>query len=157
MLFKLLAVGFGAGMISGMVKIGWEVILPPRTQSRNEVNPPQKLLQQLGFSRQFTHAYFYFSQDQKVYYVALFLHFGFSIFFAECFALFYKIWPLISLWQGTLYGIIIWFVFHIVLLPVIKTIPSPMNQPLSEHISEILGHAVWSWSIYLVVVALMIS
>ena len=35
--------GFIAGMISGMVKIGWEAILPPRTIARNMTNPPQHM------------------------------------------------------------------------------------------------------------------
>ncbi len=46
----LKSVWFGiiAGMISGMVKIGWEKILPPRTLARDVVNPPQHMLQQMG-------------------------------------------------------------------------------------------------------------
>ena len=45
---KSIFYGFIAGMISGMVKIGWENILPPRTLARNATNPPQHMAEQLG-------------------------------------------------------------------------------------------------------------
>ncbi len=35
------------GLLSGIVKLGWEVMFPPRTPERNATNPPQELLQQL--------------------------------------------------------------------------------------------------------------
>ncbi len=39
-IFQSIWYGFISGMISGMVKIGWEAILPPRTSERNATNPP---------------------------------------------------------------------------------------------------------------------
>ena len=155
MIITSILIGIAAGLISGMVKIGWEAILPPRTQERDETNPPQQLLQQMGVPRRITHAYVYYSKDQKVHYVALILHFSFSIFFAVLFALTYKTLPIVGLWQGSLYGIIIWVAFHIILMPLLKTVPSPVKQPFPEHFSEFFGHIVWSWTIYLVVVALL--
>lgn len=155
MIVMNLLVGIAAGLISGMVKIGWEAILPPRSQARDETNPPQQLLQQLGVPRRITHAYVQYSKDQKVYYVALMMHFAFSIFFAVAFALFYRALPIMSLGQGSLYGLVIWFAFHIVIMPLSKTVPSPAKQPFAEHFSEILGHIIWAWAIYLVVIALM--
>ncbi len=47
--------------LSGIVKLGWEVMFPPRTPERNATNPPQELLQQLGFSSEFTHQTYTFS------------------------------------------------------------------------------------------------
>ncbi|MDU0404110.1 hypothetical protein KF7HA_02492 [Lactococcus lactis] len=46
-LLPCLWIGIVSGLISGMVKIGWEAILPPRTKERDETNPPQKLMQQM--------------------------------------------------------------------------------------------------------------
>nr|WP_220734138.1 DUF1440 domain-containing protein [Leuconostoc inhae] len=155
MMMASILVGIAAGLISGMVKIGWEAILPPRTQARDETNPPQQLLQQMGVPRRITHAYVYYSKDQKVYYIALLMHFSFSLFFGVLFALTYQLWPIVGMWQGSLYGLIIWFAFHIVIMPVFKTVPSPAKQPFTEHFSEVLGHIVWAWTIYLVVIALM--
>ena len=40
--------GVLGGIVSAIVKFGWEVPLPPRTPVRNATNPPQQLLQQLG-------------------------------------------------------------------------------------------------------------
>ncbi|AFT81782.1 DUF1440 domain-containing protein [Leuconostoc carnosum] len=155
MFINSIVVGIMAGLISGMVKIGWETILPPRSQARDETNPPQQLLQQLGVPRRVTHAYVYYSKDQKIYYTALIMHFGFSVTFAVLLALTYKILPIIALWEGSLYGIVIWFAFHIVILPLLKTVPSPVKQPFAEHFSEFFGHIVWSWSIYFVIIALL--
>jgi len=40
--FKLLIAGIIAGLLSGVVKLGWEVMFPPRTPSRDATNPPQQ-------------------------------------------------------------------------------------------------------------------
>ena len=47
--FKLLIAGIIAGLLSGVVKLGWEVMFPPRTPSRDATNPPQQLLQLLEY------------------------------------------------------------------------------------------------------------
>ena len=41
--------GTAAGLISGLVKLGWEDVLPPRTPERNATNPPQRLLEHFFF------------------------------------------------------------------------------------------------------------
>lgn len=43
-LTKSIAVGIGARLVAGLVKLGWENILPPRTPERDQTTPPQKLL-----------------------------------------------------------------------------------------------------------------
>ena len=146
-LLPCLWIGIVSGLISGMVKIGWEVILPTRTKDRDETNPPQKLMQQIGFPQKITHAYFLYSKDQKVYWFALILHFSFSIVFSFIFVVLSQIWSGISLGEGALYGIIIWFLWHILLMPITRTVPQPWKQPFSEHFSEFFGHIVWAWSI----------
>lgn len=146
-IFQSIWYGFISGMISGMVKIGWEALLPPRTSARNATNPPQRMLEQFGVSSSLTHAYVLYSRDQKVYWFSLILHFSFSIFFAALFIFIAQYWPFIALWQGAAYGIIIWVVWHIILLPIMKTIPVPWKQPFAEHFSEFFGHIVWAWSI----------
>ncbi|KRM06168.1 periplasmic secreted protein [Liquorilactobacillus ghanensis DSM 18630] len=153
-IWKSIWYGFIAGMISGMVKIGWENILPPRTLARNLTNPPQHLLEQIGFSAKTVHAFVYYSTDQKVFYVALLMHFGFSIVFAALFLFLAQYWKITTLWQGAAYGIVIWIAFHLIILPALGTIPAPWHQPFSEHFSEFFGHIVWSWSIYAVAVCL---
>lgn len=139
--------GLIAGMISGMVKIGWEAILPPRTIARNMTNPPQHMAEQLGFSDKLVHAFVYYSQDQKVFWFTLILHFSFAITFAVLYVFVSQYWPAIGLWQGAAYGIFLWLAWHVVLMPAFGTVPAPWHQPFDEHFSEFFGHIVWAWSI----------
>lgn len=150
-------VGFIAGMISGMVKIGWEALFPPRNQARNATNPPQKLMEQMGIPSSVTHATITVAEDQKVPYVSLLLHFGFSIFFSILFVLVANYYGIITYGQGTVYGIVIWIAFHWVILPAFKTVPPAWQQPYYENISEFLGHMVWAWTIYIVALGLPVS
>ena len=43
---NVLIAGTAAGVISGLVKLGWENILPPRTPERNKTIPHKNLLDQ---------------------------------------------------------------------------------------------------------------
>ena len=65
-ILKSIWFGFISGMISGMVKIGWEAILPPRTIARNLTNPPQHMMEQFGaiFSHPLIH--FIFSRSKSI-------------------------------------------------------------------------------------------
>lgn len=139
--------GFIAGMISGMVKIGWENIFPPRTLARNATNPPQHMAEQLGISPDLVHAYVYYSHDQKVFWFTLILHFSFAIAFSIIFVFISQYWSKVGLWQGTAYGIFLWILWHVILMPAFGTVPAPWNQPFAEHFSEFFGHIVWAWSI----------
>ncbi len=152
----LLIAGLLGGLASGFFKLGWEILLPPRTPERNETNPPQYLLQQIGFSEQFTHRYFLFS-GQRVQYISLLMHFGFSIFFSFIYIIASAQFSFVSLGQGSLYGVFIWAIFHLIILPTMHTVPPIKNQPLAEHFSELLGHAIWGFMIqvcYVYVLAL---
>lgn len=77
--------GLIAGMISGMVKIGWENLFPPRTIARNLINPPQHMAMQLGVPKKLVESFVYYSQDQKVFWFTLILHFSFAIVFSILF------------------------------------------------------------------------
>lgn len=78
--------GVTGGVISGLVKLGWENILPPRTPQRDQTNPPQQLLQQIGIPASVTHAtYSYSGHDLPG--VSYVMHFGFSTTFAVAYSL----------------------------------------------------------------------
>lgn len=139
--------GLIAGMIFGMVKIGWESIFPPRTIARNLINPPQHMAMQLGIPKKLVESFVYYSQDQKVFWFTLLLHFSFAIAFSVVYVFISQYWPKIGMWQGTLYGIVLWVVWHIILMPAVGTIPATWNQPFDEHFSEFFGHIVWAWAI----------
>lgn len=103
----------------------------------------------MGASYKFTHAYIIYNTDQKVFWVALILHFSFSIFFAWLliYMVQFKKTAWAGLWEGVLYGIIIWVAWHLIIMPVLGTTPAPWQMPFAEHFSEFFGHIVWGWSI----------
>nr|WP_204398413.1 YagU family protein [Arcanobacterium pluranimalium] len=140
-------VGIIAGIVSAIIKFGWEVPLPPRTPERNATNPPQAFLEQLGFSDHTTHLSYTFNGNAGLPWVSFLIHFGFAIFFAVLYCVLAERFPQIKLWQGVAFGVGIWVVFHVVLMPLMGTVPAPWNQPWQEHFSEILGHAIWLWVI----------
>jgi len=73
------------------------------------------------------------------------MHFGFSITFAMLYCIIAEFKPGVKLWQGAFYGLVVWFAFHVVLLPLFGTVPAPWDQPLAEHFSEITGHMFCFW------------
>ncbi|SUK36681.1 integral membrane protein [Staphylococcus aureus] len=78
-----------------LVKLGWEVMFPPRTPERNATNPPQELLQQLGFSSEFTHQTYTFS-NMELPWVSFIVHFSFSIVIAIIYCILVKKYALLS-------------------------------------------------------------
>lgn len=138
-----------AGLLSGIVKLGWEVPFPPRSPERNATNPPQALLELLGMSPESTHAtYTVLGNHMPV--VSFLVHFSFSIACAILYCAVAEYWPKIKLWQGAAFGILVWFGFHVLLMPVLGVVPAPWHQPMAEHLSEFFGHIVWMWSIEVV-------
>lgn len=138
--------GTAAGVISGLVKLGWENILPPRTPERNKVNPPQTLLQQLGAPAKLTQATYQYS-GEKLPWVSYLVHFGFSISFATAYAaLLEKKVKWLTIGQGMPFGLAVWVAFHLVIMPAMKTVPGAKEQPWQEHLSESIGHIIWMWT-----------
>ena len=130
---KVLWVGILAGLLSGIVKLGWEVMFPPRTPARDATNPPQELLQILGIPSNVTH-----------------LTYSFSIVIAIIYIILANKYSKITLGYGALFGIVIWIAFHLVIMPIMQVVPSPFEQPFTEHISELFGHVVWMMVIEMV-------
>lgn len=143
---KTVAVGITAGIVAGLVKLGWENILPPRTPERDATNPPQQLLQQLGVPEKVTHATYTYS-GQQLPWVSYLVHFGFSASFGAIYSVAGQLTPWIKKGHGIPFGIAIWDLFHVELMPKLGTVPSAKDQPMEEHVSELLGHAVWMWTI----------
>ena len=140
-----LVAGVAAGFVSGLVKLGWENLMPPRTPERDATNPPQKLLEQLGVPASVTHSTYTYSGHQLPW-VSYLVHFGFSSGFGVLYSVGGQLLPWIKVGQGIPIGLGVWDLFHVELMPKLGTVPSAKDQPLEEHVSEILGHAVWMWS-----------
>ncbi len=90
--------GIIGGLLSGIVKLGWEVMFPPRTPERNATNPPQELLQQLGFSSEFTHQTYTFS-NMELPWVSFIVHFSFSIVIAIIYCILVKKYAYLAMGQ----------------------------------------------------------
>lgn len=142
--------GLLGGFLSGIVKFGWEVPLPPRSPQRNETNPPQAMLELLGVPAEVTHANYTYNENEKLPWVSFIMHFGFSITFALLYCVAARRFPKITALQGVLYGLLVWIVFHLIVLPALKVVPRAGEQPWEEHLSEALGHAVWMWTVDIV-------
>ncbi len=147
-------VGFIGGVFSAIVKFGWEVPFPPRTPERDATNPPQQLLEQLGMSHDMSHTMITFNNNERPIF-SFIIHFSFAIVFALFYCIVAEYWPKIKLWQGMAFGLFVWVAAHLVVMPLMGTVPSPFpwvegGQTWSEHFSEALGHMVWLWSIEIV-------
>lgn len=147
--FQFIYTAVIAGLLSGIVKLGWEVMFPPRTPERNATNPPQQLLQQFGFSQDFTHQTYQFS-EQMLPWVSFIVHYSFSIVIAIIYIYSAKKYPVVYAGYGALFGVFIWIAFHLLIMPIIQTVPAPWDQPFDEHLSELFGHVVWMMTIELV-------
>ncbi|MFC6208271.1 DUF1440 domain-containing protein [Levilactobacillus tongjiangensis] len=134
--------GGAAGIVSGLVKLGWENILPPRTEERDATNPPQRLLEQFGVPQAVTHATYHYS-GQALPWVSYVIHFGFSTTFAVLYQIIGEKIPAVKKDAGTWFGLAIWVAFHLGIMPAMGTVPAAKDQPKEEHVSEALGHIVW--------------
>ncbi|MWV62324.1 DUF1440 domain-containing protein [Helicobacter saguini] len=135
-----------SGIIGGVIKLGWEVMFPPRTFERDLTNPPQALLELFGFSYDFTHLTYTFS-GHALPLVSFIVHFSFSVACAFIYVRYVTKEPHLMLKKAALYGIIIFILFHIIIMPLLGVVPSALNQPLQEHLSEFFGHIFWLYVI----------
>ena len=110
-------------------------------------NPPQELLQQLGVPESVTHLSYTFNGNEGLPWISFIVHFSFSIAFAIIYCVLAERFPQIKLWQGAAFGIFVYVAFHVVLMPLMGTVPAPWNQPFAEHFSEFFGHIIWLWVI----------
>ena len=139
-----LFIGVVIGIIGAIVKFGWEVPFPPRTPLRDLTNPPQQLLQQMGVPFDITHLTYMYNENARPI-VSFIMHFGFSITFGVLYVVVAEYRPSITLWQGAMYGLVVWIAFHILIMPALGTVPAPWDQPFAEHFSEATGHMFWAW------------
>lgn len=160
-----LFIGVIAGIISAFVKWGAEHPLPPRSPfdffasactdpsqalevcSRAFLNPPHVFLRDyLGIDP--TQAVFTFA-DQGFNWIGV-THIIFSLVFAITYCIAAEVFPKVKLWQGVLAGIIATIGAHYIAFPLLGLTPPVLDWPLYEHVSEIIGHMLWFWTIEMI-------
>lgn len=142
---KAIGAGIAAGLISGLVKMGWENVFPPRTVERDAKNPPYKTMKMLGIPDKVIHQNYSFS-GHKIEWPGFIIHYGFSVSWAVLYELLRHKYPAITKDHGTWYGIGVWAAFHLGVMPALNVVPSAKEQPKDEHLSELVGHMVWMWT-----------
>ncbi|HIW90001.1 MAG TPA: DUF1440 domain-containing protein, partial [Candidatus Ligilactobacillus excrementipullorum] len=113
---KAIGAGIAAGLISGLVKMGWENVFPPRTEERDAENPPYKTMRMLGLSDQVLRQKYTFS-GHEIEWPGFIMHYGFSVSWAVIYELLRHKFPAITKGHGTWYGIGVWAVFHLGVMP----------------------------------------
>lgn len=167
-------VGIISGIISAFVKWGAEHPFPPRSPidlftaacpqpvldalnsgalamdgalqqcSRAFLNPPHVFLRDyLGIDP--TQAAFTFA-DHAFNWIGV-THMIFSLVFAIGYCIVAEIFPKIKFWQGIGTGIIANICVHYITFPALGLTPPVVEWPLYEHISELVGHIFWFWTI----------
>ena len=132
-----LFVGVIAGVFSAFVKLGWEVLLPPRLGSRTP--EPTVLLHQLGISANSTYSF----SSHNIEWATLVIHFGFSIALALMYVVIAEYNPRIKLWMGAAFGVAVWIGAHLIVMPILGLTPATWNLPWDEDVSEFFCHIVW--------------
>lgn len=155
-------VGIIAGIISAFVKWGAEHPFPPRSPfdlfvaacqdptqalalcSRAVLNPPHVFLRDyIGIDP--TQAVFMFA-DHAFNWIGV-THMLFSLVFAISYCVLAEIFPKIKFWQGIGAGILANICVHYITFPMLGLTPPVSEWPLYEHISELVGHIFWFWTI----------
>ncbi|SUB23458.1 YagU family protein [Avibacterium avium] len=158
-------VGIIAGLISAFVKWGAEHPFPPRSPfdlfvtacqdpsqalevcSRAFLNPPHVFLRDY-FGIDPTEAVFTFA-DHGFNWIGV-THITFSIVFAVGYCVVAERFPKIKFWQGVGAGLIADVCVHYITFPALGLTPPVLDWPLYEHVSELVGHVFWFWTIEIV-------
>lgn len=170
--------GIIAGIISAFVKWGGEHPFPPRSPldlftakcpqpvldalnsgvmtmqdalgqcSRAFLNPPYVFLRDtLGVAD--PNAAVYTFADQAFNWVGV-THITFSLVFAVAYCLVAEVFPKIKFWQGIGAGLLACIGSHYIVFPMAGWTPPLAELPWYEHVSEIVGHIIWFWSIEII-------
>ena len=118
-------VGLIGGAFSAIVKFGWEVPFPPRTPGiRSETNPPQAMLEWFGMSHETSHAMVSFNNNQLPI-MSFAVHFSFAIVFGLVYCIAAEYVPRITMWQGAVFGTLVYIGAHVIVMPILGWAPSP--------------------------------
>ncbi|MBD2797636.1 DUF1440 domain-containing protein [Xenorhabdus sp. 18] len=134
--------GFLGGNIASLVKWGSENLLPPRTP--DSAIPPAEMLQAWGAK---INGMVYHYSGHLVNWGVAGVHHLFSIILAIFYALMAEIFPIVKLWQGTVFALLVVIVFHGIILPINGWSAPLWALSFDEIFSEIVGSVLWIWTI----------
>lgn len=145
--------GVIVGIIGAFAKWGWEVPFPPRNptvffpvDALSRVTPPQVWLEQLGLNTDLTYVFSGVVQPLSIFIV----HVGFSVVFGILYCVLVEYFPRVKMWQGTVFGFVVYILAHVVVMPLMGLTPPLSELPFDEHVSELFGHVFWMWVMELV-------
>ena len=64
---------------------------------------------------------------------------GLAIFFGVAYCVGAERFPKITLWQGVAFGVVVYVVFHVIVMPGLGTVPAPWHQPWRPHGAAVAG------------------
>ncbi|STZ75474.1 DUF1440 domain-containing protein [Bergeriella denitrificans] len=135
-------VGIAGGILSAMVKSGFEDIVPPRLP--DAVPPPIELLQMMGLdAAKMTYTWL----KQAVNYGGNGVHYLFSVVFAVLYCAAAEVFPKVKMAWGLVYGYAVAFGSHYVVFPLIGL---PVDFTVEGFVSECIGTALWMLCIEIV-------
>ncbi|WP_340616245.1 YagU family protein [Xenorhabdus entomophaga] len=134
--------GFLGGNIASFAKWGTEILMPPRTPNR--AIPPGEMLQSWGGK---VNDMVYHYSDHLVNWGMAGVHHLFSIILAMFYSVIAEIFPIVKLWHGAFFAVIVAFIFHGIILPIYGWSPVFWELPFDEIFSEIVGTIIWMWAI----------
>lgn len=139
----LVSVSIVAGFISAMVKSGIETILPPRPPTA--VPPPIGLLDLMGFDAATMN---YVFNQTAVNWGGNGFHILFSVVIALVYVCLVERCPKVGAFWGLPFA---WLTAtvgaHCIVLPLLGVEPYPWNIGTAGFISEVVGTAIWIWTI----------
>jgi len=138
----LIYIGAIAGFIGALVKSGVETLLPPRLISTTP--PPIGLLELFGFDAQNMN---YTFMEQSINWGGNGVHILFSMVIAIIYCITTNKEPIVSIFNGVIFGLIMGLGAHCIVLPIIGIGPAPWSITFEGYVSEIVGTTIWIWTI----------
>ncbi|MBD2785223.1 DUF1440 domain-containing protein [Xenorhabdus sp. DI] len=134
--------GFLGGNIASLVKWGSENLLPPRIAG--SAIPPAEMLQAWGSQ---VNGMVYHYSGHLINWGVAGVHHLFSIILAIFYSLMAEVFPIVKLWHGAVFALIVVIVCHGIILPINGWASPLWALSFDEIFSEIVGSVLWIWTI----------
>ncbi|WP_075181763.1 DUF1440 domain-containing protein [Pantoea sp. 1.19] len=137
-----LVAGLVAGVISALVKSGFEGLIPPRTAETTP--PPMLLLEKLGVN---VDALNYHWLGYTINWGGNGVHIVFSVVIAMFYCALVELFPRIKLLHGLFFGFLVSVFAHGLIVPLLGLSGWLWTAGYQPIMSEFVGTAFWMWTI----------